>query len=59
MLAAAEIVSYPSGLKVDDIEDMVILAKYYATRTPQSFRWVSRSLFDVIIAKYDEFVLIL
>ena len=34
--------SFPHDLGADDIEDFIILAKYYATRTPQSFRKVSR-----------------
>ena len=33
--------NFPSQLGVDDIEDFCALARYYGTRTPQSYRKVS------------------
>ncbi|XP_064651134.1 TBC1 domain family member 23-like [Lineus longissimus] len=33
-----KLVSFPSALEADDIEDFCSLAQYYATKTPQSFR---------------------
>ena len=38
------ITAFPQDLGADDIEDFCVLAKYYATRTPQSFRKVSRGI---------------
>lgn len=40
--------SLPCQLSADDIEDFFSLAKYYASRTPQSFRkvrWLSGSMY--------------
>ena len=38
------ITAFPQDLGADDIEDFCVLAKYYSTRTPQSFRKVCRRL---------------
>ncbi|XP_048250832.1 TBC1 domain family member 23-like [Haliotis rufescens] len=37
-IIAEKIVSFPSGLEAEDIEDFCSLAQYYETKTPQSFR---------------------
>ncbi|KAK2169963.1 hypothetical protein LSH36_5g02007 [Paralvinella palmiformis] len=33
-----KLITFPSGLEADDIEDFCSLAQYYASKTPQSFR---------------------
>lgn len=47
--SAAEIAdtlrALPSGLEAEDIEDFCSLARYYAAKTPPSFRKVSKLLF--------------
>lgn len=44
------LISFPSGLEAEDIEDFCALAQYYATKTPQSFRRVMNKTILKIIA---------
>jgi hypothetical protein len=45
---ADKLISFPSALEADDIEDFCSLAQYYATKTPQSFRRVRMKKYIVL-----------
>ena len=46
-----KLATFPSALEADDVEDFCSLAQYYASKTPQSFRRVSKTTATVTALK--------